>query len=125
MSRSTSPRLPGPPVPPSPRKRPRRRRRLPRWLIGLLVVTAVPVLAVTFGAVLLMLGQTEFLAQLIVGCVLLVVFGTPALCLLGFFIGCFWLMARAGRARRPTQRAQEARPSALERVVVGEVMLDD
>lgn len=125
MSRSTSPRLPGPPASPSPRKRPCRRCRLPRWLIGLLVVTAVPALAVTFGAVLLMLGQTEFLAQLIVGCVLLVVFGTPTLGLFCFIAGCFWLMARAGRARRPTQRAQEARPSALERVVVGEVMLDD
>lgn len=113
------------PVPPPPRRSSARRLRLLRWFIGLLVAAAVPTLAVTFGLVLRMLGQTELLARIIVGCVLVVVFGTPTLCLLGFFLGCFWLIAHAGRSRHPDQRAPSAHTSVPERVVVGEVMFDD
>lgn len=114
MSRRHQPLLPGPAPLPPPRPRPQAHQlRFPRWLIGLLVVVALPALVVIFGVVLLVLDQTELLARIIVGCVLVVVFGTPALCLLAFLICCFWLVARAGRSRRPASRTRR------------EVMFDD
>lgn len=125
MYRHKPPRLPGPPAPPPARPRSRRTLHLPRWLIVLLVVSALPALVIAGGVCLLAIGQTELLARIIVGGVLLVVFGTPVLCLIAFFAGCLWLVARAGRARRPQGRGQNPRPSAADRVIVGEVMFDD
>lgn len=125
MTRYLPPRLPGS-VPSPPARTPAvRRRRLPRWLIGLVAVSALPGCAIAGAIFLIAIGQTELLAQIIVGCVLLVVFGTPALCLIAFFIGCFWLVARAGRSRRPEQRSQGARRSEPDQVIMGEVVFDD
>jgi hypothetical protein len=56
-------------------------------LIGMLALT------------LLLTGQTVLLAQLIVGAVLVVVFGTPLLCLLGLTAFTVWALTRAGRRR--------------------------
>ena len=75
--------------------------------IGLFVMLAV-------GAVgtLLLAGQTELVARIVVGAVLVVVFGTPLLCLVSLFVFSFWSMTRLSRrALRSSQQKGEREDS--------------
>lgn len=107
--------------PPSPT-----RRRWPvavRILVGALIAI-VGVVAV-LGA-LVLVGQTQLVATIIVGAVLVAVFGTPLLCVIGLFVFYVWAVTRMGRARH-RQQPEQARSvrRVAETVVVGEVLLDE
>lgn len=102
---------------------PTSRRRLHpalRVLIGLCLCGAL-VLG-TLGA-LLLAGQTELVATLIVGAVLLVVFGTPLMCVVGIIALYVWSMSRV--YRRPA-RTQSPTPPHTPRgkVVIAEIVDD-
>ena len=64
---------------------------------GFLVLCLFAVLGTCLLGALLLAGQDELLARIIVGAVLVVVFGTPVLCVLGLFVFSLWAMTRFGR----------------------------
>ncbi|MFV9507688.1 MAG: hypothetical protein AB4911_24315 [Oscillochloridaceae bacterium umkhey_bin13] len=74
---------------------------------------------------LVLAGQTELVAWIIVGAVLSIVFGTPLLCVVGLFIFYVWAVTRMGRSRQrsPSTKTGGAQQVA-QTIVVGEVVLD-
>ena len=81
-------------VPPVPRPI---RRQLPIVIRGLLTLCLIGALVVCGLGSLLLAGQDELIARIIVGAVLVVVFGTPLLCIASLFVFSFWAMTRFGR----------------------------
>lgn len=82
------------PITPSPQRQP---RRLPVFVRGLLVLCLFAVLGTCLLGGLALAGQSELVARIIVGAVLVVVFGTPLLCVVSLFVFSFWAMTRFGR----------------------------
>lgn len=100
-----------------------------RWPLALRVVVWVGIVLLSTIAILgslVLTGQTELVAWIIVGAVLTVVFGTPLLCVVGLFIFYVCAVTRMGRSR---QRPQPAKAGGTQQVaqtiVVGEVVLDE
>lgn len=61
---------------------------------------------------LILVGQTELVARIILGAVLTVVFGTPLLCVVGLVTLRVWAMTRRGRLHQrpsPTKTAVRSR----------------
>lgn len=105
------------------------RRRHSRFPLAARIAVGVVACILTLGGVcttLLLFGQTDLIAWLVVGAVLTVVFGTPLLCLIGLIVFYIWALTRAGRSRRlphhprPMTASHQAQP-----VIVGEVVFDD
>jgi hypothetical protein len=74
---------------------------------------------------LLLIGQDELIAWLVVGAVLVVVFGTPLLCLVGLVVFYVWALTRAGRRRSLPPQPHPAPTSQAQPIIVGEVVFDD
>jgi len=75
---------------------------------------------------LVLAGQTELVAWIIVGAVLTVVFGTPLLCVVGLFLFYVWAVTRMGRSRRrPPSTKTGGVQQVAQTVIVGEVVLDE
>lgn len=104
------------------------RPRRPWSLATKLGIAALGFLLAIGGAFtfLLLTGQDEVIARIVVGCVLVVVFGTPLLCVIGLLAFYVWAITRLGRARRmpqPTNLTPVTPPAHP--VIVGEVVFDD
>lgn len=75
---------------------------------------------------LVLAGQTELVAWIVVGAVLTVVFGTPLLCVVGLFLFYVWAVTRMGRSRRrPPSMKTGGVQQVAQTVIVGEVVLDE
>jgi flagellar biogenesis protein FliO len=75
---------------------------------------------------LVLAGQTDLVAWIIVGAVLTVVFGTPLLCVVGLFLFYVWAVTRMGRSRRrPPSTKTGGVQQVAQTVIVGEVVLDE
>lgn len=108
------------PPPPTVRRRWPLALRLLLWsgVIGLIGLAA-------FGG-LILAGQTELVAWIIVGAALTVVFGTPLLCVAGLFVFYVWAMTRMGRSRqRPPSKKLGGAQQAPQTIIVGDVVLDE
>lgn len=109
-------------VPPVPMHR-RRLSLVARIVLG--IVACVLTIGGMFATLLLM-GQDELIAWLVVGAVLVVVFGTPLLCLVGLVVFYIWALTRAGRRRHTPQHPRPAPTSSqVQPIIVGEVVFDD
>lgn len=98
-----------------------------RWSPRARIALALLCLALAVGVSLAALAATrpDLLAWLVVGCVLVVVFGTPLLCVVGLLLVTLWAVSRAGRRRTPPRALQPPAVAHPARdVIVGEVMLD-
>jgi hypothetical protein len=62
---------------------------------------------------------------IVVGAVLVVVFGTPLLCLVGLVAFYVWALTRAGRRRSLPPLPRPAPTSQPQPIIVGEVVFDD
>jgi hypothetical protein len=117
-----------PTSPPTPAQPVQRRTRRPWPKLAWLAVVALSLLAIIGGTFtfLLLTGQDKVIAWMVVGCVLVVVFGTPLLCVVGLVVFYFWALSRVGRARTIPTRSKPA-PAAHrdDPVVWGEVVFDD
>jgi hypothetical protein len=101
-----------------------RRSRPGRFWLGVVVIALVLAVVATF-TLLLLTGRDDVIAWLVVGCVLVVVFGTPLLCVVGLVVFYVWAVSRIGRARSlPRRPPAQPTPAPQYPVVVGEV-LDD
>ncbi|NCC35613.1 MAG: hypothetical protein EOM24_26920 [Chloroflexia bacterium] len=93
-----------------------------RWPLALRVVVWVGSVLLSITAilgVLVLTGQSEFVAWIIVGAVLAVVFGTPLLCVVSLFIWYGWAVTRMGRARqRPPATKTSAAPQVAQTIIV-------
>ena len=93
------------------------------------IVLGIVACALIIGGVfvtLLLMGQDELIAWLVVGAVLVVVFGTPLLCLIGLIVFYVWALTRAGRRRHTPHHPRPApAPSQAQPIIVGEVVFDD
>ncbi len=110
-------------APPPPRPPRTRWSRVARVLFGLMLGVLGIIGLLT---VLVLMGQPVLVAWIIVGAVLVIVFGTPLLCLLGLIACYVWAMTRLRRPRsmaRPTPSPTAA--PAEHPVIVGEVVFDD
>lgn len=92
--------------------------------IALGIVACVLAIGGMFVTLLLM-GQDELIAWLVVGAVLVVVFGTPLLCLVGLVVFYVWALTRAGRRRSFPPQPRSAPTSQAQPIIVGEVVFDD
>lgn len=92
--------------------------------IALGIVACVLTIGGMFVTLLLM-GQDELIAWLVVGAVLVVVFGTPLLCLVGLVVFYVWALTRAGRRRSLPPKPRPAPASQAQPIIVGEVVFDD
>lgn len=108
-------------VPPVPMHR-RRLSLVARIALG--IVACVLTIGGMFVTRLLM-GQDELIAWLVVGAVLVVVFGTPLLCLVGLVVFYVWALTRAGRRRSLPPQPRPAPTSQAQPIIVGEVVFDD
>jgi uncharacterized membrane protein len=89
--------------------------------VGIVLLSIIAVLGV-----LVLTGQTELVAWIIVGAVLTVVFGTPLLCVVGLFLFYVWAVTRMGRSRRrPPSTKTGGVQQVAQTVIVGEVVLDE
>jgi uncharacterized membrane protein len=89
--------------------------------VGIVLLSIIAVLGV-----LVLTGQTELVAWIIVGAVLTVVFGTPLLCVVGLFLFSVWAVTRMGRSRRrPPSTKTGAVQRMAETIVVEAVVLDE
>lgn len=99
------------------------------WPLALRVVVWVGIVLLSIIAVLgvlVLTGQTELVAWIIVGAVLTVVFGTPLLCVVGLFLFYVWAVTRMGRSRRrPPSTKTGGVQQVAQTVIVGEVVLDE
>lgn len=112
-----------PPVPQTP---PTARRRWPLMFRVLLWCGIVGLSGITVLGGLVLAGQTELVAWIIVGAVLTVVFGTPLLCVMGLFLFYVWAVTRMGRSRRrPPSTKTGGAQQVAQTVIVGEVVLDE
>lgn len=122
LARSYSPSMQSP-VPQTP---PAARRRWPLVLRVLLWCGIVGLSGITVLGGLVLAGQTELVAWIIVGAVLTVVFGTPLLCVVGLFLFYVWAVTRMGRSRRrPPSTKTSGAQQVAQTVIVGEVVLDE
>jgi len=100
-----------------------------RWPLALRVVVWVGIVLLSIIAILgslVLTGQTELVAWIIVGAVLTVVFGTPLLCVVGLFVFYVWAVTRMGRSRpRPQPAKAGGTQQVAQTIVVGEVVLDE
>ncbi|PDW00939.1 hypothetical protein [Candidatus Chloroploca asiatica] len=95
------------------------RRRWPRALRVVVWIGSVLLSITAILGVLVLTGQTEFVAWIIVGAVLAVVFGTPLLCVVSLFIWYGWAVTRMGRARqRPPATKTSAAPQVAQTIIV-------
>ncbi len=102
------------------------RRRWPLVLRVLLWCGIVGLSGITVFGGLVLVGQTELVAWIIVGAVLSVVFGTPLLCVVGLCIFYIWAVTRMGRSRRrPLSTKTGGAQQVAQTVIVGEVVLDE
>jgi predicted lipid-binding transport protein (Tim44 family) len=116
---------PLPPAPTSPAPRPPRTRwsRVARVLFGLMLGVLGIIGLLT---ILVLMGQTVLVAWIIVGAVIVIVFGTPLLCLLGLIACYVWAMTRLRRPRSPARPTPSPAAAPAEHpVIVGEVVFDD
>jgi uncharacterized membrane protein len=89
--------------------------------VGIVLLSIIAVLGV-----LVLTGQTELVAWIIVGAVLTVVFGTPLLCVVGLFLFYVWAVTRMGRSRRrPPSTKTGGVQQVAQTIIVGEVVLDE
>ena len=107
------------PVTASPPPTLRRLHPVLRLFIGFCLCAALVI--GTLG-VLLLAGQTDLVASLVVGAVLVVVFGTPLLCVVGIIAFYVWAMTRVRRPALPQQPTKS--PSPRSEVVVAEIIDD-
>lgn len=109
-----------------PSARPSGRRSWP-WVLRVFVGIATVILIVfAILAGLVLAGQTTLVAWIIVGAVLVVVFGTPLLCLVGLFAFNIWALTRLGRSRRrPAPTHASSAKQTARTIVAGEVVIDD
>ncbi len=100
-----------------------------RWPLALRVVVWVSTVLLSIIAILgslVLTGQTELVAWIIVGAVLTVVFGTPLLCVVGLFVFYVWAVTRMGRSRqRPQPAKARGTQQVAQTIVVGEVVRDE
>ena len=102
------------------------RRRWPLALRVLLWIVVTLLSGITILGGLVLTGQTELVAWIIVGAVLTVVFGTPLLCVGGLFVFYIWAVTRMGRSRhRPQPAKAGGTQQVAQTIVVGEVVLDE
>lgn len=102
------------------------RRRWPLVLRVLLWCGMIGLGGITVLSGLVLAGQTELVAWIIVGAVLTVVFGTPLLCVVGLFLFYVWAVTRMGRSRRrPPSTKTGGVQQVAQTVIVGEVVLDE
>jgi hypothetical protein len=89
--------------------------------VGIVLLSIIAVLGV-----LVLTGQTELVAWIIVGAVLTVVFGTPLLCVVGLFVFYVWAVTRMRRSRQRPQPAKAGGTQQMaQTIVVGEVVLNE
>lgn len=123
LVRCVSTPIPSAPTSPAPHP-PRKRWSLAARILFGLVLGILG----SFGmlVVLVLTGQTALVAWIIVGAVLLVVFGTPLLCLLGLVAFYIWAMTRMRRSRSPVRSSPSPAAASPEHpIIVGEVVFDD
>lgn len=102
------------------------RRRWPLVLRVLLWCGMIGLGGITVLSGLVLAGQTDLVAWIIVGAVLTVVFGTPLLCVVGLFLFYVWAVTRMGRSRRrPPSTKTGGVQQVAQTVIVGEVVLDE
>lgn len=105
---------------------PAARRHWPLVLRVLLWCGMIGMGGITVLSGLVLAGQTELVAWIIVGAVLTVVFGTPLLCVVGLFLFYVWAVTRMGRSRRrPPSTKTGGVQQVAQTVIVGEVVLDE
>jgi hypothetical protein len=104
---------------------PAARRRWPLVFRVLLWCGIIGLSGISVLGGLVLAGQTELVAWIIVGAVLSIVFGTPLLCVVGLFLFYVWAVTRMGRSRQrsPSTKTGGAQQVA-QTIVVGEVVLD-
>lgn len=105
----------------------RRRIRRPWSKLAWLAVAVLTLLVLIGGmfTFLLLTGQDELIAWIVVGCVLVIVFGTPLLCVVGLFVFYFWALSRLGRARTMSPRSRPSPTTNPDHPIVWGEVLDD
>lgn len=102
------------------------RRRWPLALRALLWGGVIGLCGLAVSGGLILAGQTELVAWIVVGAVLTVVFGAPLICVAGLFVFYVWAMTRVGRSRqRPPSKKAGGAQQATQTIIVGEVVLDE
>lgn len=103
----------------------RTRRSWPKTAWLAVVVLSLLVLIGGAFTFLLLTGQDDVIARIVVGCVLVVVFGTPLLGVVGLFVFYIWALSRVGRARTIPSRPKPSPACQRDDPVVWGEVLDD
>lgn len=124
--RRSSCQLPTRAHPALPARRPASRPPASPALRILAAIGFILVMGAALLAGLVLAGQHELVAWIVVGATLTVVFGTPLLCLVGLVAVYLAAIGRMGRARRrPPPAPVASAPHPAGAILVSEVVIDD